>query len=720
MQKKDTEIFNLKARIIEDSNLVLFYKKIPEWDLGLFILLEREELFLRLNEYIDEVLKGFIVVLLLALVAGFLFSRYMVNRIKTSLLQIQAIKNGDMQARIKNIQGNDEISELKSGLNDMTEILSERINRQAQAELKAVKSQESMQEEHALLNSFIDAMPEQAFILDEQGEFIEIFGNNQDLLVSQKESLLGKNLNTVFPELIAKKFMQVVKKTLETQHPQNLEYELEIDGTLKYFQGRTSVLDYNYKNDHKSDHKNEQEKNSIKPMVIWIAHDMTVQVLAKQKAHHLSLFDSLTDLPNRRLLMERVDQEIARAKRHDQFGALLFIDLDNFKTINDSCGHRTGDLLLKETARRLTSLLRKEDLACRLGGDEFVILLSNLENNILIASSQAQTIAFKILDIIQIPYDLEDTQHQISCSIGAVLFPEDECDSHDLIKYADIAMYQAKDEGKNTVRLFARHMQTLLENRLLLQNDLRKALKKNSLSIHLQPQYNENSLIISAEALVRWNHPERGYVPPIEFVPIAEDSGMIHLLGRSVLEMVLSELQKILQQDFPASFKGIAINVSSREFARNDYIDEVKRLLNQYQIPAHYLEIEITEQTMIANISVFSEKMKQLQEMGIRFSIDDFGTGYSSLSCLKSLPVNMLKIDRSFIRDVTKDKNDDAIVDTIIVMAKHLGMKVIAEGVETTEQVEFLRAHHCAFFQGYYFSKPLPVEEFVALLMKQQ
>ncbi len=692
---------------IKESNLVFFYKKIPQWNMGLFIILEDIELFHRLNDYIEDILKGFLSVLLIALVTGFSFSHYWVRRIKAALTQIQAIENGEMQARIKDIRGNDEITELKVGLNHMTEIIAERMFKQAKAELKAVKSQKSLQEQHALVNAFINAMPELAFILDEEGKYIEIFGSNNQLLYRQKELLLGKNLQTILPESVADQILRVIARTLETREPQITEYELTTSGTEKYFQGHTAVLDYELKN--KTD----------KRMVVWIAHDLTEQVLAKQQAHRLSLFDPLTELPNRRLLMERLDQEIARAKRHEQLGALLFIDLDNFKIINDTCGHRTGDLLLKEAAKRLTSLLRKEDLACRLGGDEFVVLLSNLENNILIASSQAQTIAYKTLDILQVPYMLEGQQHQIGSSIGVVLFPEEQRDSHDLIKYADIAMYQAKEEGKNTVRLFARHMQSLLENRLQLQNDLRIALKENSLSIHLQPQYNELGHITSAEALVRWQHPDRGFISPVEFIPIAEESGLVHLLGRSVMAMVLHELQNILQLDLPASFKRIAINVSPWQFERKDYIDEVKALLNQYQIPAKYLELEITEQTLVGNFSAFSEKMKQMQDMGIRFSIDDFGTGYSSLSYLKSLPVNMLKIDRSFIRDITKDKNDDAIVDTIIVMAQHLGLEVIAEGVESMEQLEFLRAHNCTHYQGYYFSKPLPVKDFLALLLQQ-
>jgi len=691
-----------------EGELEFFYKKIPQWDLELFFVLEHDRLFSHLKQYVEKVLIGFIVVLFIALFSGFTFSRYLVRRIKEALLQIQAIKSGNMSARILNIRGKDEISELKIGLNSMTEIIYEKMLKQARAELKSVQSQKSLQKQHALLSSFINAMPELAFIMDEDGEYIEIFGSNQKLLTSQKELLIGKNIKDVLPEFEAAQIIKVIATTLATQETQTLEYELPIGESLKVFQGHASVLDY------------EDKSKTDKRMVVWIAHDITEQVAAKKQAHQLSLFDPLTELPNRRLLLERLDQEIARAKRHEQFGALLFIDLDNFKTINDSFGHRVGDTLLKQTAKRLNNLLRKEDLACRLGGDEFVVLLSNLENNIVTASGQAQTIAYKILELMQTPYELENQQQQISCSIGIVLFPEDDRDGHDLIKYADIAMYQAKDEGKNTVRIFAWHMQKLLEKRFQLQNDLRIALNEEQLTIHLQPQYNEFGAIISAEALVRWEHPETGFISPAEFIPIAEESGLVHALGKSVMEMVLQELQKILQQSLPDSFRRIAINVSPWEFGRSDYVDEVKSLLIKYQIPPQYLELEITEQTLVGNFSAFSEKMKEMQDMGIHFSIDDFGTGYSSLSYLKSLPVNMLKIDRTFIRDVTIDKNDDAIVKTIIDMARNLDLEVIAEGVETRQQLEFLNANGCYLFQGYYFSKPVPVDNFIRLLLEQE
>ncbi len=558
------------VKIREQGEFVYFYKKIPQWKLGLFIIVNKKTLYSRLNNYIDTIMAGLIVIISIALFSGFLFSRYLVAQVQEILNQITEIKSGNLTARIKNIGGRDEISEIKKGLNTMTDIIAEKINNQK---------------------------------------------------------------------------------------------------------------------------------------------------LAEMKAQQLSLFDPLTNLPNRRLLMERLEEEIARNFRHDITGALLFIDLDDFKTVNDTCGHRVGDLLLQEAAQRLDSLIRKEDLACRLGGDEFVVVLSDLSPDQMLASAQAHTTASKILEVLKQPYILEGQQHQISCSIGIVLFPEESRDSHDLVKYADIAMYQAKNSGKNTIKQFSNYMQNILEHRLYLQNELRSAIKNKALNIYLQPQYNAQGQIISAETLVRWKHPEKGFISPAEFIPVAEESGQIHALGKIVMSLVLEHLQEILAGDVPETFGCIAVNVSPVEFGRKDFVDEVKKLLDKYQIPAHYLELEITEQTLVGNFSLFAEKMKQMQKMGIRFSIDDFGTGYSSLSYLKLLPVNMLKIDRSFIRDIGIDKNDDAIVRTIIMMAKNLGLEVIAEGVESKAQMNYLLANGCHLFQGYYFSKPVTVDEFVKQLM---
>ncbi len=427
---------------LSESNMIVFYKNIPEWDWSLFLILEREILYSRLNNFVNEITIKLLTVLVIALLAGFLISRYLVSRIKLALWQIRNVQDDKLQDRIEHIQSQDEISELHTGLNQMTQIIADKVKKQALSEEKIIASQISLQKQHALLSGFINAMPELAFILDETGKYIEIFGSHQELLYKKKELLLGKNLSNILPESTATTILDVIKTTLRTKQPQIIEYELELNGNNTYFEGHTAVLDFDNK------------LTSETAKVIWIAHDITELVLAKQKANRLSLYDTLTELPNRRLLMQRLDEEIARAKRHHQLGAILFIDLDDFKQINDNFGHATGDLVLIEVAHRLSNQLRREDIACRLGGDEFVLLLSNLKNDIELASTQAKIIAEKALEIIQKSYIIEDKQHKIGCSIGVVLFADNVFDSQELIKRADMAMYKAKGKGKNMVQLF--------------------------------------------------------------------------------------------------------------------------------------------------------------------------------------------------------------------------------------------------------------------------
>ncbi|MBE9526437.1 MAG: diguanylate cyclase, partial [Proteobacteria bacterium] len=395
---------------LSESNMIVFYKNIPEWDWSLFLILEREILYSRLNNFVNEITIKLLTVLVIALLAGFLISRYLVTRIKLALWQIRNVQDDKLQDRIEHIQGQDEISELHTGLNQMTQIIADKVKKQALSEEKIIASQVSLQKQHALLCGFINAMPELAFILDETGKYIEIFGSHQELLYKQKELLLGKKLSNILPESTTTTILDVIKTTLRTKQSQIIEYELEINGKNTYFEGHTAVLDF------------ENKTASQTAKVIWIAHDITELVLARQKADRLSLYDTLTELPNRRLLMQRLDEEIARAKRHHQLGAILFIDLDDFKQINDNFGHATGDLVLVEVAHRLSNQLRKEDIACRLGGDEFVLLLSNLKDDVELASTQAKIIAEKTLEIIQKIYIIEDNQHKISCSIGVVLF----------------------------------------------------------------------------------------------------------------------------------------------------------------------------------------------------------------------------------------------------------------------------------------------------------
>jgi diguanylate cyclase (GGDEF)-like protein/PAS domain S-box-containing protein len=445
---------------------------------------------------------------------------------------------------------------------------------------------------------------------------------------------------------------------------------------------------------------------------VGTSQDITERKNAEARFEHLAYHDDLTDLANRRLLHDRTEHEIAMAKRHGFFGALLYLDLDHFKHLNDALGHPVGDELLRQVAGRLKTLVREEDTVARVGGDEFVILLRVLSPNPLKASSETQAVAEKIQSRLSEPYDLQGHRYHISTSIGIVLFPEGQDNADDVLKHADSALYRAKDEGRNTARFYQPSMQAVAEARLALEKDLRHALEYDELSLHYQPQFNGDGELIGAEALIRWQHPEQGMILPNRFIPVAEDTGLILEIGTWVLRAAARQILAWQDEGLYPSSQRLAVNVSPRQFLQVDFVDQVLNICNEEGVPLNHMELEITESLVMENVDEAIGKMTELKANGIRFSIDDFGTGYSSLSYLRRLPVDQLKIDRSFVRDIVADSDDAAIIETIIAMTKHLELGVIAEGVETREQLDFLKEKGCTAFQGYYFSRPVPAEEF--------
>ncbi len=453
--------------------------------------------------------------------------------------------------------------------------------------------------------------------------------------------------------------------------------------------------------------------------IVWIVEDISHRKLIQEKIKHQAYYDSLTGLPNRRLLHTILAKEISRARRHGQTGALLFIDLDNFKTINDSLGHSAGDELLKLVAERITDNLRKEDTASRMGGDEFVILLPDLDDDIKNAANKSQDAAKKLCDLFSLPFQVNMHDIHITISTGVSLFPSKRKTVEDVLKQADAAMYRAKSEGRNTFRFFLPSMQKAANERLLLNTDLKKAIKNNELHVVFQPQVNINRDIIGAEALLRWNHPTRGFISPGEFIPIAEETGLIRDIGYWVLKTTCKSIKKWDDAKFLQKNQTISVNFSPKEFAAPDFVERIISTLGSTGTDPTYLSIELTESSLVYSIKETIKKIKKLREIGIKFSIDDFGTGYSSLSHLQKLPLNTLKIDRSFIADIGNPNSEAIIVETIIMMAKNLGLEVIAEGVETKEEVAYLRSRGCLNYQGYYFSKPLEEEKFYNLLQKK-
>ncbi|MDB5776048.1 MAG: diguanylate cyclase [Herbaspirillum sp.] len=437
--------------------------------------------------------------------------------------------------------------------------------------------------------------------------------------------------------------------------------------------------------------------------------------IAERKIQHLAYYDSVTGLPNRTYLQDRLSNALERSARTGHPGALLLIDLDNFKTLNDTLGHEQGDLLLQEVAARLQANARRIDTVARLGGDEFVLMLEDLSEQEQTAGSQVNTVGEKILNALSQPYELAGLLHHTSASIGITLFYNKEDQVSDLLKRADMAMYQAKAAGRNAMRFFNPSMQSSVARRAALEADLRDALKRDEFTMHYQPQVDCHGRITGAEALVRWRHPRHGLIAPAEFIPLAEDSGLIFPLGLWVLETACAQLAA-WASDPLSNCLTMSVNVSARQFQHAHFVSILLSVLQQTGANPLRLKLELTESLFVTDMEIAAAKMSTLKAQGVEFSLDDFGTGYSSLSYLKRLPLNQLKIDQSFVRDILTDSNDSAIAIMIVALARSLGLEVIAEGVETAEQRNFLLEHGCPLYQGYLFSAPVPIDQFRELL----
>ena len=443
--------------------------------------------------------------------------------------------------------------------------------------------------------------------------------------------------------------------------------------------------------------------------------DITERKKAEEDINRLAFFDPLTDLPNRRLLLDRLQHAMATGARSGRYGAIMFIDLDNFKVINDTKGHDCGDLLLVEIARRLQSCVREGDTVARLGGDEFVVILEDMGSQAEQAAKQVEEVGEKIRAVIDRPCLLKECEFHSTASIGVSLFVGSETSAEALLKYADIAMYQAKGAGRNTVRFFDPSMQVVLEAHTSMESDLRRALVERQFSLYYQAQVDDAGHISGAEALVRWIHPQRGIIPPDQFIPIAEESSLILDIGHWVLETACRQLAVWGNDEHKCNLE-LAVNVSARQFKSRGFVDDVAAVIKAQCINPARLKLELTESVVLENIADVVTKMHALKALGIKLSMDDFGTGYSSLSCLKQLPFDQIKIDRSFVRDIVTDQNDAVMVQTIIEMAHNFSLNSVAEGVEIEAQLDFLKLHGCMVYQGYLFSKPVPVAEFEALL----
>ncbi|MFK8399290.1 EAL domain-containing protein [Pseudomonas sp. BGr12] len=452
--------------------------------------------------------------------------------------------------------------------------------------------------------------------------------------------------------------------------------------------------------------------------LLLTARDTSELREAEARIQHLAYHDALTDLPNRALLMDRLKQQIALLQRHSLRGALLFLDLDHFKHINDSLGHSVGDSILQMVTARLEASVRQEDTVARLGGDEFVVLITGIEGSRLETAQQVRQLAEKLRDLLAEPMLLDGHRLQITPSIGIALIPDDGATPDDLLKRADIAMYRAKDAGRNTVQLFHESMQQAASERLRLENGLRMALARREFNLHYQPQVDaRDSRIVGAEALLRWRHPTRGPQSPASFIRVLEDSGLIVEVGQWVLEEACRTGARLLTEGrIDIDSFSLSVNISPRQFRQSDFVERLLALLHKTRLPPSLLKLEITEGIVIQQLDDTIARMERLREAGVQFAMDDFGTGYSSLTYLKRLPVDSLKIDQSFVRDAPNDSNDAEIVRAIIAMGHSLGLELVAEGVETPEQLALLAEQGCHLYQGYLFGRPVPLEDFIALL----
>jgi diguanylate cyclase (GGDEF)-like protein/PAS domain S-box-containing protein len=629
---------------------------------------------------------------------------------------VEAVRRGAWNYLLKPIQ---DMSVLQHAINQALE--KARLIRENQAYQEHLEEEVTRRTE-ALQQAVTDLNLSHRKLKDSEEKYRAIFENLQDVYLEMtlagriceispsiskissyhREDLLGSEIHELFPALSSRDSLMEKLRTDE----QIVDYELY----LQDHEGKLVPCSLNA--------SYQQAKGSADDKICATLRDISERKQANARIEYLAYFDALTDLPNRRLLLDRLEQSISRARRSGRYGSMLFLDLDRFKNINDSLGHPVGDALLSEVSRRLTQDLRIEDTVSRLGGDEFVLLLSDLDADRDQAAGFAQTVAEKIQQRLAEKYQINGHDLHITPSIGVAMFPsgmQGADTSDDILRHADTAMYRAKDDGRDTIRFFSEDMQKAADKRLAIEKELRHALERKEIHLYFQPQVDGRGIITGAETLVRWwNEQQQDFISPGTFIPIAEATGLILPIGEWILRTACEHLKR--WQDQGLDIYHLAVNVSPRQFRQANFIEQVATILHETGADPAMLGLELTEGMVIDNIADTITKMEGLKRLGVELSIDDFGTGYSSLAYLKKMPLDILKIDQSFVRDIETDASDAAIVDTIISMAQHLGLRVIAEGVETEFELNFLESKGCRFYQGFLFSKAVPEPEFSQLL----
>ncbi|WP_416397676.1 putative bifunctional diguanylate cyclase/phosphodiesterase [Allohahella sp. A8] len=556
------------------------------------------------------------------------------------------------------------------------------------------------------LEAFIEVMPDIALIIDEAGVCVDIYGADTHLLVKSPSEMKGHTMQSLLPAEHAECFMKVVKTALSSPGVQLHEYTLTVQGGLRVFEARVVRLE------------GYLEEKPEAPHVLWLARDITARKRADEQIEQLAFYDPLTSLPNRRLLKDRLQSALDRAGRHHEYSALLFLDLDGFKRINDALGHAVGDQLLCAVVTRLKSLLREADTLSRLGGDEFIILPDLSDRDAGEVADEVASLASKILRAFDETFQLEGNMYHIGVSIGISLIDDAHRTADRIIQHADTAMYQAKKLGGSCMVFFEPELQTAADERIQLERELGSGIANGQFQAYFQPQFNLTGSHIGAEALIRWQHPTRGLVLPDEFIPFAVQSDFIHKLHTLMLKQVCEVLVQLERLHvLPAGFT-IAVNICPRQFRDHRLQDELAKTLEIYGVPPAQIKLEITESLMVDALQDAADQLSRLRAMGCKVSLDDFGTGYSSLSYLQHFPLDELKIDKSFVHAMHGGVGGTAIVDAVIALANQFGFSVIAEGVESVEQVQLLNQKPINGLQGFQTCRPLPADAFIATVVK--
>jgi len=555
-------------------------------------------------------------------------------------------------------------------------------------------AEDALRESEATLRGFFNANAIQMSVIElDRDDFIYVMPNKRiaDFFGLSLEEMTGKSARELgLSDELIRHWVEVFRYFLENRETLTFEYEFPYKGREYWYQGCISLI---------------YDSMSARPRFSFATVDITESKRAEREVQHLAYFDSLTGLPNRALLNDRLDQILAQSEREDWHVGILFLDIDRFKWINDTMGHSAGDKLLQAVAERLQKLLRTSDTVARLGGDEFVIVLSAVKHE-----QDISHVTQEIMEALSEPFELEEQEIFITASIGISIFPLDGKDVGSLLRSADTAMYVAKESGKNNYKFFSREMNLRAVERITLETNMRRALERGEFSLDYQPQVDMKiGGITGLEALLRWNHPETGFVSPGKFIPIAEETGLIIPIGEWVLRSACGQAKSLIDAGF--SSIRMAVNISGCQFKQSNLARVVRQVLEETGLSPASLELELTESILMDSADCAINMLQELKAIGVHLAIDDFGTGYSSLTYLKHFPIDRLKIDQLFIRDITTNTDDASISNAIIALAHSLGMRVIAEGVETKEQMEFLASRDCHEMQGYYFSRPVSGEK---------